>query len=236
MNRKPYRCSALPDKRSVRLLEAVGTGPQTKFRLITASLDNCPPYVAVSYTWDPALFAEGSFTETTPSKAGTCEVICEDAVIRVHDTVLPALTCIREPSRLQSRIWLDAVCINQKDLEERAAQVKIMGEIYASADEVVITLGEQNNEFKQVNWLHTDFVQALNRHVRMYGKDALKKFSPLDDALFKTLGFQTSTHDINATWQAYAAFYSVNAGLPGPGPCKSLPLARDPPSCSALLA
>src|ERR1700760_3082270 len=133
MDRKSYQYSALPDKKSIRLLEAIGTGPQSKFRLLIASLDSCPPYVAISYTWDPALFAEGSFTETTPSKAGTCEIICEGAVIQVHDTVLPALTYVRKDFRLQPRIWLDAICINQDDPEERAGQVEIMGEIYASA-------------------------------------------------------------------------------------------------------
>lgn len=40
-----------------------------------------------------------------------------------------------------SYLWLDGICINQEDLLERAAHVKIMGQIYAKADRVFIWLG-----------------------------------------------------------------------------------------------
>ncbi|EKG16420.1 hypothetical protein MPH_06389 [Macrophomina phaseolina MS6] len=39
-------------------------------------------------------------------------------------------------------LWVDAICINQDDLEERAAQVKIMSRIYDKALEVLVWLGE----------------------------------------------------------------------------------------------
>jgi hypothetical protein len=38
--------------------------------------------------------------------------------------------------------WIDAVCINQKDTQERSAQVQMMDRIYQSAAEVVVWLGE----------------------------------------------------------------------------------------------
>jgi len=38
-------------------------------------------------------------------------------------------------------LWVDAVCINQEDMDERAAQVKLMAEIYASAAPVYAWLG-----------------------------------------------------------------------------------------------
>ncbi|KAM5345125.1 hypothetical protein ACJ41O_010987 [Fusarium nematophilum] len=41
-------------------------------------------------------------------------------------------------------IWIDAVCINQEDLEERARQVTLMTQIYSSASVVHIWLGENN--------------------------------------------------------------------------------------------
>lgn len=45
--------------------------------------------------------------------------------------------------RIESRdYWIDALCINQKDAEERNAQVRMMGRIYESAAKVVIWLGE----------------------------------------------------------------------------------------------
>lgn len=51
-----------------------------------------------------------------------------------------ALTYLRD--RLDAReLWVDALCINQKDLGERAVQVSHMRRIYGSAERVVVWLG-----------------------------------------------------------------------------------------------
>jgi hypothetical protein len=41
------------------------------------------------------------------------------------------------------RIWADALCINQGDVEERSAQVKNMGQVFKSASRTLIWLGEE---------------------------------------------------------------------------------------------
>lgn len=41
-------------------------------------------------------------------------------------------------------LWVDALCINQKDLEERSAQVRQMADIYGKAWRVVVWLGRQS--------------------------------------------------------------------------------------------
>lgn len=43
-------------------------------------------------------------------------------------------------------MWADAVCINQKDLEERSHQVALMGDIYSGAGEIFIWLGNSISE------------------------------------------------------------------------------------------
>lgn len=40
--------------------------------------------------------------------------------------------------------WIDALCINQADLEERGAQVRIMPQIYTKADCVIVWLGDDS--------------------------------------------------------------------------------------------
>jgi hypothetical protein len=40
-------------------------------------------------------------------------------------------------------LWTDALCINQADLAEKSQQVKLMGEIYKVAVEVVVWLGKE---------------------------------------------------------------------------------------------
>ncbi|KAF2822351.1 HET-domain-containing protein, partial [Ophiobolus disseminans] len=52
-----------------------------------------------------------------------------------------ALHHMRDPS-LHRTLWIDAVCINQSDLEERGQQVQFMASVYARACQVVVWLGE----------------------------------------------------------------------------------------------
>jgi hypothetical protein len=43
-------------------------------------------------------------------------------------------------------LWIDALCINQADFDERATQVKLMGSIYSMANRVVIWLGPASED------------------------------------------------------------------------------------------
>jgi hypothetical protein len=52
-----------------------------------------------------------------------------------------ALSRLRDHS-FERIIWVDAVCINQADLQERGHQVQSMAKIYRTANCVIIWLGE----------------------------------------------------------------------------------------------
>jgi hypothetical protein len=56
-----------------------------------------------------------------------------------------ALLHLRNPV-LERSLWVDAVCINQDDFEERAHQVTSMARIYGLAQRVIAWLGEETNE------------------------------------------------------------------------------------------
>jgi hypothetical protein len=43
-------------------------------------------------------------------------------------------------------LWIDAICINQADLDERIAQIKIMRQIYQHAHSVLIWLGDDDGD------------------------------------------------------------------------------------------
>lgn len=43
-------------------------------------------------------------------------------------------------------IWIDALCINQDNLEERSSQVALMNKVYSRAYIAIIWLGEPENE------------------------------------------------------------------------------------------
>ncbi|KAK1972609.1 hypothetical protein LY78DRAFT_564261, partial [Colletotrichum sublineola] len=55
--------------------------------------------------------------------------------------------CMMALQRTRSRgaekvIWIDAVCMNQKDTEQRGHQVQVMPQIYSRAQHVLIYVGE----------------------------------------------------------------------------------------------
>ncbi|KAH6699734.1 heterokaryon incompatibility protein-domain-containing protein [Leptodontidium sp. MPI-SDFR-AT-0119] len=87
-------------------------------------------YDCLSYTWgDPVdlrrIYCQTSYTCLNVTTS------CQLAMRRLRLLLRPR------------RVWIDAVCINQHDLSERAQQVSIMGEIYKRARAVVIYLGEE---------------------------------------------------------------------------------------------
>ena len=43
------------------------------------------------------------------------------------------------------RLWVDSICINQQDVEERNDQVARISDIYTSAEGVIISLGPDEN-------------------------------------------------------------------------------------------
>ena len=92
-------------------------------------------FTALSYAW-------GDASDTTI-------IAIDGKPLSVARTLDSALRHLRDSKRVM-RIWADAICINQKDNLERAAQVQQMGSIYRAAHHTVIFLGEAN---MKSNWV-----------------------------------------------------------------------------------
>ena len=95
--------------------------------LQTIDLDTNPEYEALSYEWGSPL-----------SKTS---IWLDGCAIEVTKNLGCALRYLRSTSA-DRVMWIDAVCINQSDLEERAGQVRMMSRIYSNATQVVAWLGE----------------------------------------------------------------------------------------------
>lgn len=85
-------------------------------------------YEALSYVWGES---SGNCTITLDGKKG----------VPVTDNLYAALRRLRRPDRRRV-LWVDAVCIDQKNVEERNWQVQMMGRIYSNAARVVVWLGD----------------------------------------------------------------------------------------------
>ncbi|WYZ43182.1 hypothetical protein EsH8_VI_000881 [Colletotrichum jinshuiense] len=91
-----------------------------------ASIDDPPPFEALSYVWGD------------PSQRKNVKCSCH--TVSVTKNLYDALQHFRLPDR-ELLIWVDALCINQEDMEERAHQVQLMRGIYTRATRVVVWLG-----------------------------------------------------------------------------------------------
>jgi hypothetical protein len=134
-----YKHSALTDRRYIRVLRVLPSEDikaDLRGELVEEKLqeDDPPSYAAISYTWD----------NQHPSK----EIICDGKTLLVTKNCEDILFRSRTPDRI-TFLWIDAICINQDDVEEVGQQVGIMGDIYRLAAIVVVWLGESTESTSQ---------------------------------------------------------------------------------------
>ncbi|KAF5668379.1 heterokaryon incompatibility protein [Fusarium heterosporum] len=94
-------------------------------------LESSPSFIALSYEWGPPEANHPNFH----LKGGT---------VPLRSNAVAALTTLRDHHKV-TRIWIDMVCIDQENIPERAAQVKLMDAIYLRAAEVLIWLGQEDD-------------------------------------------------------------------------------------------
>ncbi len=103
-------------------------------------------YQAVSYVW-------GDPTQTQP-------ITLDGAAYPVTTNLYSALNYLREAGE-PTRLWVDSLCINQRDVFERSAQVGQMRAIFASAARVSVWLGDYGPHPKS-DW-HLGFQYMIAR-------------------------------------------------------------------------
>jgi Heterokaryon incompatibility protein (HET) len=89
-------------------------------------LSSVTDYEALSYAWGNANLRQ--------------EILLNDSHFSITENAATALNHLRREDTVR-RIWIDAVCINQLDNNERLHQVQHMDEIYRSASRVLVWLG-----------------------------------------------------------------------------------------------
>ena len=91
------------------------------FGLETFSFQDCPEYTAVSYRWG------NTIPSACLSVNGHGVWLAEHVCVMLH-------TLFRKYN--PAYIWIDSICINQADDEDKSCQVSIMGAIYSQASTV----------------------------------------------------------------------------------------------------
>ncbi|UQC81799.1 uncharacterized protein CLUP02_07285 [Colletotrichum lupini] len=103
---------------------------QARFALAVDGSATPIVYTALSYTWGPNAFDEA--------------IECEGHVKNITKSLAVALRAFRQEDR-SVVMWIDQICINQDDNEEKAQQIPLMSRIYQNAMNTVIWLGESTS-------------------------------------------------------------------------------------------
>jgi len=114
--------------------------------MVPVSPDQIPPYKALSYTWGtPYGPEELARLDLSSQTHQTHSVICDWRVLPVTENLYDALVELRSQEET-AFLWIDAICINQKDEDEKSQQVQMMGSIYSKAKMVIVWLGKGTPE------------------------------------------------------------------------------------------
>ena len=123
-----------PGDRMIRLLKLYpSSNPSAPLQcdLFHTQLGSCA-FEAVSYSWG---------SSKTPHV-----IICNGDFLPLGDNILGALIHFqsRNEGDRPRTLWVDAICTNQKDNDEKNQQVQMMRDIYAEAEMTLIWLGPGN--------------------------------------------------------------------------------------------
>ncbi|KAH8765311.1 heterokaryon incompatibility protein-domain-containing protein [Diaporthe sp. PMI_573] len=161
--------------RLISLARTPADGSQRKWKLEVCSLsDDQTRYYAVSYTWGAPL-PDGHLGEM--SNIPESPVQFETGVVKVTQNLAGFLAHVEASSPASqtderasggnsdnssmgakapsldlssTKFWVDAICINQEDPDERSHQVStMMAKIYESAESVITWLGKSDDHIEQ---------------------------------------------------------------------------------------
>ena len=126
-----------------------------KCNLQTFDREAAPRYNAFSYTWGPPhpqrviqvkqrplparhncwyALKQARALEASPHSGGLIPVEDESSLITNPEPVVV------------DHYWIDSICINQNGLEEKSAQVRMMGSVYRGAQSVFVSLGARADD------------------------------------------------------------------------------------------
>lgn len=191
--RLTYGSRALPDKRTKPLY----------ISMISVPLGNCPDYVALSYTWGAPTWDLHEQEEVFILEPRCYPIHCAGKLLLATRNLRDALNGIRFAQQTQRayrenlpdgsdtqgggvfkegcHLWIDALCIDQSDLDERAQQVALMGDIYKKAKSCLIWLGDRDTAANTA--CHFAMSVSKNRKVREYGSKLVD--SPINRHLLR---------------------------------------------------
>ncbi|KAI0552265.1 heterokaryon incompatibility protein-domain-containing protein [Xylaria curta] len=187
------RLSSPSEFRVLELFPSTADEP-VSYRLHTANWKAPPAYEAVSYAW-------GDGSHRYP-------VICDGLQHMISLNLRDGLIAMRLKDRSRM-LWVDSICIDQRNTEERGQQVSHMRSIYEGASRVLVWLGPEV-EFqgeKAITAMKEITSACLKREDKDMDETSLKSVDELWDVL-PTKRLDGLRCDNPETWKALAWLFS----------------------------
>ncbi len=147
----------------MRLLQIQGGTKQDtiSLRITQYAVHRLPKYAAISYTWGPnPKYAKTLGTGSAPADPYTRIVRVNGRPFRIRINLWNLLYHLRQ--RGESRfLWVDALCIDQENLEERNFHVYRMSKVYENAEKTIVWLGLPSDDRRQARVLEFIHEMAL---------------------------------------------------------------------------
>jgi hypothetical protein len=150
------------ESQQIRTLAVLPGDASTPLRCLlqTVSLDDpLLAYEALSWIWGPI-----------PKKMKVISI--NDVPHSVRPSLYDALINLRHEQE-QRTFWIDAICINQQDKDEKTQQIPLMSKIYSRAQSVAVWLGNAADD--------SDFI------MKCLGQDIVPKSTRFHDGVYKLL-------------------------------------------------
>jgi hypothetical protein len=189
-----YRYSLLRAKTSYRLLRLQLNENSEPLigDLLEHTVDHSPPYQCISYAW--------GISEANDS------IEIQGQKLAITKAVQMVLRWIRADQRntTPELLWIDSICINQDDIEERGEQVRHMKKIYSGAERVLVYLGEEAEGSDQIPQLYLKIHEVYVKWSGSGAPGASKipiEYPAADE--YESMGLPTANDPV---WDANRAF------------------------------
>ncbi|KAI3327367.1 HET-domain-containing protein [Xylariaceae sp. AK1471] len=154
-----YRYQALDATRQqirlIKLEKSISFKLPPRCSIHAFDLTSAPKYIALSYTWGP------------PS-GPSYRILVDSKTFEVRENLYNFLCSFQTGSMIKTDIayiYIDQICINQENLQEKNGQVRLMSGIYAQSSLVVVWLGSDPKMVKAAHAVEDDMENADELHV-----------------------------------------------------------------------
>jgi hypothetical protein len=145
--------------RLIRLQSAFSFESDVQCEIYHVTLETQPIYEALSYAWGDANVTSPIFLEGCPFQATV--------------NLVSALRYLRHEDKTRT-LWVDAICIDQSNVQERGHQVAFMAKIYSMAECDILWLGDDPDDEAEKTFKFIQNMGHTFKNLTAEGKERTK--------------------------------------------------------------